>query len=263
MEGESQRPEDCIALGDCVVRDLPAGLPKGTPVEVEYAYHANGRIAVGARVPSVLAIRSASSCNATPPGTWATSNSGGPDCADGRSRSRPEKGTGTFCAKHPKGRSGKRCLSLFPEPALLERLDTLYRAVGRTAVNLPLPDALLRSQRIAVAAADDLSLAQANLKKAAVARRLPRTPGRRSVSMPCWPRRNRKCNRRRGKPILPAWCSVGIACSPASSRPNPGSSSPKSAACSNDAIRLARQERLARRVILSAAKNLGGSAGAG
>ena len=25
-----------------------------------------------------------------------------------------EKGTGTFCAKHPEGRSGKRCLSPFP-----------------------------------------------------------------------------------------------------------------------------------------------------
>ena len=27
-----------------------------------------------------------------------------------------EKGTGTFCAKHPPGRSGKRCLSPFPVP---------------------------------------------------------------------------------------------------------------------------------------------------
>ncbi len=27
-----------------------------------------------------------------------------------------EKGTGTFCAKHPEGRSGKRCLSPFPPP---------------------------------------------------------------------------------------------------------------------------------------------------
>jgi hypothetical protein len=25
-----------------------------------------------------------------------------------------EKVTGTFCAKHPEGRSGKRCLSPFP-----------------------------------------------------------------------------------------------------------------------------------------------------
>ena len=29
-----------------------------------------------------------------------------------------EKGTGTFCAKHPQGRSGKRCLSPFPDARL-------------------------------------------------------------------------------------------------------------------------------------------------
>ena len=48
VEGESDRPEACIALGECVVRDLPAGLPQNTPVEVEYAYHANGRLSVSA-----------------------------------------------------------------------------------------------------------------------------------------------------------------------------------------------------------------------
>jgi molecular chaperone DnaK len=50
VEGESHRPEDCIYLGECVVRDLPQGLPKGTTVQVEYSYAANGRIAVSARV---------------------------------------------------------------------------------------------------------------------------------------------------------------------------------------------------------------------
>ena len=53
VEGESERPEDCIALGECVIRDLPPGLPQGTPIEVEYRYAANGRISVFARVPSV------------------------------------------------------------------------------------------------------------------------------------------------------------------------------------------------------------------
>jgi len=53
VEGESQRPDYCIALGQCVVRDLPPGLPAGTPVEVEYAYAANGTVSVCARVPSV------------------------------------------------------------------------------------------------------------------------------------------------------------------------------------------------------------------
>lgn len=30
IEGESQRPEYCISLGECIVRDLPPGLPAGT-----------------------------------------------------------------------------------------------------------------------------------------------------------------------------------------------------------------------------------------
>jgi len=51
VEGESHRPEDCIALGQCVVKDLPPGLPRGTPVEVEYRYGGNGCISVSARVP--------------------------------------------------------------------------------------------------------------------------------------------------------------------------------------------------------------------
>ncbi len=49
VEGESDRPEACIALGVCVVRNLPPGLPQNTPVEVEYSYHANGRLSVSAR----------------------------------------------------------------------------------------------------------------------------------------------------------------------------------------------------------------------
>jgi len=53
VEGESQRPEACITLGECIVRDLPPGLPQSTAVEVEYAYSADGRITVSARVPSI------------------------------------------------------------------------------------------------------------------------------------------------------------------------------------------------------------------
>ena len=52
VEGESERPEFCVFLGKCVVRDLPPGLPKGTKVEVAYRYLANGRLAVSAWVPS-------------------------------------------------------------------------------------------------------------------------------------------------------------------------------------------------------------------
>jgi len=52
VEGESERPEHCIKLGECAIRNLPPSLPKGTRIEVEYSYSTNGRLAVRARVPS-------------------------------------------------------------------------------------------------------------------------------------------------------------------------------------------------------------------
>ena len=51
LEGESLQPGDCIAIGRTAVRDLPAGLPKGWPVEVTFEYGTNGRLAVEALVP--------------------------------------------------------------------------------------------------------------------------------------------------------------------------------------------------------------------
>ena len=51
LEGESPQPGECIAIGRTVVRDLPAGLPKGWPVEVTFEYGTNGRWTVEAIVP--------------------------------------------------------------------------------------------------------------------------------------------------------------------------------------------------------------------
>jgi molecular chaperone DnaK len=51
LEGESSLPGECIAIGRTVVRDLPAGLPKGWPVEVTFEYGANSRLTVHALVP--------------------------------------------------------------------------------------------------------------------------------------------------------------------------------------------------------------------
>ena len=39
-----------------------------------------------------------------------------------------KKGTGTFCAKHPEGRSGKRCLSPFSAPLIDQATDELARS---------------------------------------------------------------------------------------------------------------------------------------
>ncbi len=51
LEGESSQPGDCIAIGRTTVRELPAGLPKGWPVEVTFVYGTNGRLEVNALVP--------------------------------------------------------------------------------------------------------------------------------------------------------------------------------------------------------------------
>jgi molecular chaperone DnaK (HSP70) len=51
VEGESTRPEQCIALGECIIRELPSNLPAKTKVQVEYRYDESGRISIRARIP--------------------------------------------------------------------------------------------------------------------------------------------------------------------------------------------------------------------
>jgi len=51
LEGESSLPGECTAIGRTVIRDLPAGLPRGWPIEVTFEYGSNGRLNVRAVVP--------------------------------------------------------------------------------------------------------------------------------------------------------------------------------------------------------------------
>ncbi len=51
LEGESSLPGECTAIGRAVIRDLPAGLPKGWPIEVTFEYQRNGRLTVHGLVP--------------------------------------------------------------------------------------------------------------------------------------------------------------------------------------------------------------------
>jgi molecular chaperone DnaK len=46
LEGESERPPACTEVGSCTIDNLPPGLPAGSPVQVSYSYHANGRLEV-------------------------------------------------------------------------------------------------------------------------------------------------------------------------------------------------------------------------
>lgn len=48
VEGESRDPAGCTQIGECVIRNLPAGLPQGTPVEVTFRYDTSGRLHVKA-----------------------------------------------------------------------------------------------------------------------------------------------------------------------------------------------------------------------
>ena len=50
LEGDAPDPNACSLLGKCRVTDLPEDLPKGSKVEVSYAFDTAGRITVSAKV---------------------------------------------------------------------------------------------------------------------------------------------------------------------------------------------------------------------
>lgn len=49
LEGDAPDPMACSLLGKCRITNLPPNLPKGTPIEVTYAFDKSGRISVSAR----------------------------------------------------------------------------------------------------------------------------------------------------------------------------------------------------------------------
>jgi len=157
VEGESERPEDCIALGECVVRDLPPGLPQGAPIEVEYRYAANGRISVSARVPSV---RHSAQVEIARDGSRSLD-----DLATWRARLLGREPTSSQPTPPPlpEDRPGDRA-------GAMKRLDGLYTRVGQAAQNLRVPPPLARSQQGAQNAAAELTRAQARLQEAQRAR---------------------------------------------------------------------------------------------
>jgi molecular chaperone DnaK len=53
VEGESSDPQECTQIGKCAVRDLPADLPAGTPIEVRFQYCENGLLKVVVSVHGV------------------------------------------------------------------------------------------------------------------------------------------------------------------------------------------------------------------
>jgi molecular chaperone DnaK len=53
VEGGDASGHNSTPVGKCVLRDLPPGLPAGTPVEVAFTYAENGRLEVTARLPDL------------------------------------------------------------------------------------------------------------------------------------------------------------------------------------------------------------------
>lgn len=49
VEGDAPDPAACSLLGKCRITDLPEALPKGSPIEVTYAFNQSGRVTVSAR----------------------------------------------------------------------------------------------------------------------------------------------------------------------------------------------------------------------
>ena len=165
VEGESERPEECISLGQCVVRNLPPGMPQGTRIEVEYRYAANGRISVSARIPSVqhsaeVEIKRDEPRNLDDLELWRSRLLG---------RSRP-------LAPRVQRASPRVELDANNRAGVLERLDALYARVGQLAAMVLVPKPLARSRLAALTASEEFIQTQAKVREAQRARHAV-TPG--------------------------------------------------------------------------------------
>ncbi len=155
VEGESRRPDECIPLGQCVIRNLPPDMPAGAPIQVEYRYMANGRIAVSARLPGTrqsahVEIRREQSQDLKDLATWRKLLL---DEAEPAADSSPAHAPPQSAGGHER----------------LQRLDELYIQVGRVALDQVLPESLTACRKSALEA--DLRLQAAEQQLAAAEKR--------------------------------------------------------------------------------------------
>ncbi len=157
VEGENRRPEECISLGKCVVRDLPSGLPPDTPIEVEYSYAANGRISVSARVPTIrqsarVEIKRDNANRPEDLDTWRKKLLGLPTASED-----------SFTSISPEANINDR-------ESVQKHLDILYIKLGKAAAGLTLPASLSKSQAADLQASSECNRMKAQLKDAESAR---------------------------------------------------------------------------------------------
>ncbi len=149
VEGESDRPEDCIALGECVVRELPPGLPPKCNIAVEYAYAANGRISVVARVPSVRHSAQVEIQRSQP--------SSSEDLKAWRARL---IGTSEADNNQLQQAAGASTVDLTDRESVRKRIDALLIKVGRAALRCRVPEKLAASQSTALSSASEVTAAR-------------------------------------------------------------------------------------------------------
>ncbi|HUY35823.1 MAG TPA: Hsp70 family protein [Pirellulales bacterium] len=163
VEGENPRPEHCISLGECVVRDLPPNLPAGSLVEVEYRYAANGTISVGARVPrarrsAFAEIQRHVSRTLEDLEVWRRRMCGR---IMGRMPS-PAETNPLVSPPHGSDRAIDRTL-------LVQALDARFVRMGELAMGQPLAPALEKGRQAALAAVEQLRQAQETCRQSEAA----------------------------------------------------------------------------------------------
>ncbi|MFV1968850.1 MAG: Hsp70 family protein, partial [Pirellulaceae bacterium] len=155
VEGESHRPEECVSLGECIVRDLPPGLPKGTPVEVDYQYAANGRVSVSARVPATrqsahVEIKRHHGTNWESLASWRSRLSG-----------HHVRDMGARTEDNSPGSNDSN-----DRTHLLSQLDTMYVRMGKAALAESVPESAKGSQEAAASSLAELASARAAVRDA-------------------------------------------------------------------------------------------------
>jgi molecular chaperone DnaK len=142
VEGESLRPEQCIALGQCIVRDLPPGLPGGTRVEVEFQYATNGRLSVSARIPAVRQSATVEVASKEHRKLASLSEWQKRLCSDANQKAAANAGQ-----QLPPASNDPRLNTTTDRPALLKRLNDLFAWAGAAAASKPLPAPLAAVQQ--------------------------------------------------------------------------------------------------------------------
>jgi molecular chaperone DnaK (HSP70) len=153
VEGDSRRPEDCVSLGELVLRNLPPGLSAKTLVHVEFSYSPSGLLKVSARIPKArrtadVEIQRLQTERIEDLLLWRTRLLAGASVV----------GTGVDPGKNP-----------FSEPSSVndahERLSGLYRVVGENAVGQSLPWRLSIQKRATAKAVASLAQLRGALKE--------------------------------------------------------------------------------------------------